>query len=313
MTGAPPPVIALFGPTGIGKTGVAVELAGLLADRGEPAVAVNCDSIQVYEGLPIISGAPSAEELEALEHRLLGFVPITEEYSAGRYAERAHAEIDRLRAEGIRVIVVGGTGLYLRAALAKLDLRPPVPPELRKEVEDEVAKRGPESLHGELPDRFREWVEPGDRKRVARLTELIRAGHEPAPDQLRGGELWTTGLRHPTLLAGLAEEDEPLTERISRRVDAMAAAGAAAEALAAAEAGASRTARAAIGFEEFPQGDLERIKVLHRRYGRRQMTWMRRMKGVHTFAREGRDDPAVAASVLERVDRDRTASDQASG
>lgn len=309
----PPPVIALFGPTGIGKTGVAIELAGLLAARGERAVAVNCDSIQVYRELPIISGAPSADDLEALTHLLLGFVPVTEEYSAGLYAERAHAAIDALLAEGAWPLVVGGTGLYLRAALSVLDLRPPVPRELREQVEGEIEARGPEAVHGELPERFRRWVEPGDRKRIARLTELIRAGHEPAPDQLGGGDLWTSALRHPSVLAGIADEDAPLTERISRRVDAMAAAGAGDEALAAAGLGASRTARAAIGFDEFPAGDLDRIKVLHRRYGRRQMTWMRRMEGVDVFPREEDDDRRVAARILERAERGRTAGRAASG
>ncbi|MDQ2621676.1 MAG: tRNA dimethylallyltransferase [Actinomycetota bacterium] len=299
-----PRVIAIFGPTGIGKTGVAIELARLLDARGEPAVAVNCDSIQVYSGLPIISGAPSREELDALEHRLLGFVPLTEEYSAGRYAAAAHEEIDGLISAGRRVIVVGGTGLYLRAALAELDLRPPVSPELRQEVESEVERLGPEALHEKLPQRFREWVQPGDRKRIARITELVRAGHEPAADQLRGGELWTRELRHPALLAGLTEEDGPLTDRISLRVEAMAAAGAAQEAESATRAGASRTVRAAIGFEQFPAGDLERIKILHRRYGRRQMTWMRRMDGVEVFPREGQDNGAVARRILRQADRD---------
>lgn len=298
-----PRVIAIFGPTGIGKTGVAIELARLMAEQGETAVAVNCDSIQVYDGLPIISGAPEPEELDALEHRLLGFVPIDEEYSAGRYAAAAHAEIDGLLEGGSHVIVVGGTGLYLRAALADLDLRPPVPSELRRAVEKEIADRGPENVHRELPPRFREWVHPGDRKRVARITELIRAGHEPAPDQIRGGELWTTKLRHPAVLAGLTEEDGPLTARISRRVEAMAAAGAAREAEAALAAGASRTVQAAIGFREFPEGDLDRIKVLHRRYGRRQMTWMRRMEGVEIFPRKGQADTAVARLLLDRLDR----------
>ena len=120
-------VVAIFGPTAVGKTGVAIELAELLRGRGEDPVALNCDSIQVYRGLEVLSGAATAEERSRLEHRLLSFLDPSEEFSAGRYAELAHAEIDRLLADGRRPIVVGGTGLYLRAALADLDLRPPVP------------------------------------------------------------------------------------------------------------------------------------------------------------------------------------------
>ncbi len=89
-------VIAIFGPTAVGKTGVALELADVLRGRGEDPVAVNCDSIQVYRGLEVLSGAASAAERERLEHRMLSFVPVSEEFSAGRYAELAHREIDSL-------------------------------------------------------------------------------------------------------------------------------------------------------------------------------------------------------------------------
>ncbi len=121
-------VLALFGPTAVGKTGVAIAVAERLRDRGEDPVAISCDAIQVYRGLEVLSGAASASELSRLEHRLLGLVPIDGEFSAGRFAELAHAEVDLLLAERRRPILVGGTGLYMRAALAELELRPPVPP-----------------------------------------------------------------------------------------------------------------------------------------------------------------------------------------
>src|ERR1700758_4267830 len=118
-------VIALFGPTGVGKTAVAVALARRLRARGEDPVAVSADALQVYEGLETLTGVASAAEQAALEHRLVSFLPIDASFSAGQYAELAHAEIDGLLAAGRRPIVVGGTGLYLRAALAELDLGPP--------------------------------------------------------------------------------------------------------------------------------------------------------------------------------------------
>ena len=120
-------VLALFGPTAVGKTGVAIELAKLLRERGEDPVAISCDAIQVYRGLEVLSGAATAAERVRLEHRLIGIARIDEEFSAGRFAKLAHAEIDALLGEGRRPIVVGGTGLYMRAALSDLDLRPPVP------------------------------------------------------------------------------------------------------------------------------------------------------------------------------------------
>jgi tRNA dimethylallyltransferase len=115
-------VLAIFGPTGVGKTGVAIALAELLRERGEDPVAVSCDALQVYEGLGVLTGVASAEEQARLEHRLVGFVPVTRPFSVGDYMPLAHAEVDRALEAGQRPIVVGGTGLYLRAALAELSL-----------------------------------------------------------------------------------------------------------------------------------------------------------------------------------------------
>jgi tRNA dimethylallyltransferase len=115
-------VLAIFGPTGVGKTGVAIELAQLLRERGEDPVAINCDALQVYEGLGTLTGAATGAEQELLEHRLLGVVPVDRDFSIGDYMPLAHAEVDAALATGRRPLVVGGTGLYLRAALAQLSL-----------------------------------------------------------------------------------------------------------------------------------------------------------------------------------------------
>ena len=296
-------VLALFGPTAVGKTGVAIEVAERLRERGEDPVAVNCDSIQVYRGLESLSGAASKRERARLEHRLLSFVEPSEEFSAGRYADLAHAEIDSLLDAGRRPIVVGGTGLYLRAALADLDLRPPVPAGIREEVERELAERGAEALHAELEPQLAKSVDPNDRKRIARLTELSRVGIEAA----RGGEgLWTAELRHPTLLVGLTRDREELARRIDARVEAMIAEGAVEEARGAAEEGASRTARAALGFEQLlwdidaapSTKTIEAVKSAHRAYARRQLTWMRRMEGVTLIDRTSRNDTEIAAEIV---------------
>ena len=288
-------VIAIFGPTAAGKTGVAIAVAERLRERGEDPVAVNCDSIQVYRGLEVLSGAATAEERQRLEHRLVGIVAIDGEFTAGRFANLAHAEIDQLVAEGRRPIVVGGTGLYLSAALADLDLRPPVAEEIRAEVEREIAERGPAALHDELDPDLAATVHPNDRKRVARLTELQRAGIDP-PRSSEG--LWTDELRHPTLLAGLAIDRSELDARIDARVGAMLAAGAEEEVRRADAAGASRTARAAIGFEELLRGDVEAMKAAQRRYARRQLVWMRKMPVVIEVQRTGLTDEDVAERIV---------------
>lgn len=290
--------IAIFGPTATGKTAVAIELADLLRGRGEDPVAVSCDAIQVYRGLEVMSGAPTASERERLEHRLVAIADVTEEFSAGRFAELARAEIDSLLAAGRTPIVVGGTGLYMRAALAELDLRPPVPPAVRELVERQIAELGSAAMHAELDADVAQRVHPNDRKRVARALELQRVGLDP-PE--RGGELWTARLRHPTALIGLVTGREALADRIDARVDAMLAAGAAEGVRAAEAAGPSRTARAALGWEELLRGDVAAVKAAHRRYARRQMTWLRRMEGVAPVDRDGVGDREAAERVLGAI------------
>jgi tRNA dimethylallyltransferase len=292
-------VVAIFGPTASGKTGVAVVLAERLRERGEDPVAISCDSIQVYEGLEIISGAASVDERARLEHRMLGIVPIDGEFPAGRFATLAHAEIDQRLAEGRRPILVGGTGLYMRAALSDLDLRPPVPEAVRAEVDAEIAERGPEALHEELDPDLAATVHPNDRKRIARFTELQRAGIEPAQSTER---LWNEGLRRPTLLVGLVLDRDELRARIEARVEEMVRAGAEQEVRNAANAGASRTARAAIGFEELLGGDVGAMRTAQWRYARRQLTWMRKMGGVEPIDRTGRSDGEVADAILTMLD-----------
>jgi tRNA dimethylallyltransferase len=281
---------------------VAIALAELLRERGEGPVAVSCDALQVYRGLEALTGAPTADERERLEHRLVGIADVTEEFSAGRFAELARREIDSLLAEGRRPIVVGGTGLYLRAALAEIELQPPVASEIRTEVEREIQERGPAALHAELDPDVAATVHPNDRKRVARLSELQRAGIDPP----RGtGRLWTADLRHPTVLAGLVIDRDELARRIDDRVEAMIAAGATDQVRRAASAQPSRTARAAIGFDELLASDVEGMKRAQRRYARRQLTWMRKMPGVTLIDRTGRSDADVASEIVSALGENR--------
>ena len=298
-------VLGIFGPTAVGKTGVAVAVAELLRERGEDPVAISCDAIQVYRGLEVLSGAAAPGVHERLEHRLLGVVTVGDEFSAGRYAELAHREIDQLLEQGKRPIVVGGTGLYLRGALSDLDLRPPVPEEVRRQVEEEIAAKGPAAMHGELDPDLAATIHPNDRKRIARTLELQRAGVEPPRAHGQGGRLWTAALRHPTLLIGLQVDSDELSERIDSRVDEMVSGGALEEVAEAERAGASRTARAAIGYEELLAGDIEAMKRAQRAYARRQLTWMRRMEGVDSIDRSGLSDAEVARRILELLDQTR--------
>ena len=273
-----PTIAALFGPTGVGKTAVAIALADRLRAAGEDPVAVSADALQVYQGLETLTGAATPAEQRRLEHRLISFLPVDATFSAGRYAELAHREIDALLAAGRRPIVVGGTGLYLRAALADLDLRPPVPPEIRRRWAAQLEEHGPNALHEELTRRapHAATMRPTDSQRIVRALELLDAGHEPPA----GEQLWTRDTRHPTLLAGLTMDRAALTRRIGERVDEMVAAGAREEVERAAP-DATATVRKALGFRELLAGDADAMKTRTRQYARRQLTWMRKLPGAH--------------------------------
>lgn len=162
-------VVAIFGPTGVGKTGVAIELAELLREKGEDPVAISCDALQVYEGLSVLTGVATAEEQARLEHRLIGFVPVTERFNVGDYMPLAHEEIDAALAAGRRPIVVGGTGLYLRAALAELSLVK-APPESKDSELWSPKTRHPTAIFGLDMDRERLY------ERIDARTEAIFAG-----------------------------------------------------------------------------------------------------------------------------------------
>jgi tRNA dimethylallyltransferase len=210
-------------------------------------------------------------------------VDSAETFSAGRFAERAHAEIDAALAADRRPIVVGGTGLYLQAALTDLELRPPPDPAIRARIQERLQSDGLEALHAELATSAPEvaaGIDPRDRTRVTRALELVEMGEDPAPTGA-DSRLWTANLRHPTVLVGLTMRREELYARIDARVDELIAAGAAQEVERAAAAGASPTARAALGFEELLAGDVEGMKRRTRNYARRQLAWMRRLQDVH--------------------------------
>lgn len=207
-------LLAIFGPTGVGKTGVAIALAELLRERGEDPVAVNCDALQVYEGLEILTGAATAAERTRLEHRLLGFVPVTEDFSIGDYMPLAHQEIDAALEAGRRPIVVGGTGLYLRAALAELSLQK-VPPESGQSELWSPETRHPTRIFGLDMDRERLY------ERVDARTEAIVAGgaveEARRADELGPGRTARKALGFDEVLSGDVETMKRRSRNYARR------------------------------------------------------------------------------------------------
>ncbi len=207
-------VIGIFGPTGVGKTGVAIALAELLRGRGEDPVAINCDALQVYEGLEVLTGTATAEEQARLEHRLLGVVPVTEDFSIGDYMPLAHREIDAALEAGRRPIVVGGTGLYLRAALAQLSLKK-VPPDSEDSELWSPDTRHPTTIFGLDMDREKLYGRIN-----ARTEAIIAAGaveEARRADALGPGRTARKALGFDELLAGDIETMKKRSRNYARR------------------------------------------------------------------------------------------------
>jgi tRNA dimethylallyltransferase len=198
----------------VGKTGVAIALAEQMRARGEDPVAINCDALQVYEGLEVLTGTATAEEQVRLEHRLLGFVPITSDFSVGDYMPLAHGEIDAALEAGRRPIVVGGTGLYLRAALAELSLEK-VPPESEESELWSPKTRHPTTIVGLDMDRAQLY------ERIDARVEAIVAGgaaeEARRADALGPGRTARKALGFDELLAGDLETMKRRSRNYARR------------------------------------------------------------------------------------------------
>jgi tRNA dimethylallyltransferase len=294
-------VIAIFGPTASGKSAVALELADLAG--GE---IVSCDAMQLYRGLPILTNQPSAADRERAPHHLVGVWEPSHEGSVAEYAEMAHAAVDDIIRRGRVPIVSGGSGLYLRAALADMPLPPQAAANVRTTAERLYDERGPTGAHAILAAvdaAAAAVVHPNDRRRVVRALELAESGHSLAPPDSR---LWSTDMRHPTLVAGLAVQPAETARRIAARTAAMFAAGVVDEVRAAREAQTfSTTAERIHGLQdlsallagEIDQDEaLRRLETRTRRYAKRQRTWMRRLPDV-CIVDATRDPRAVAGDI----------------
>jgi tRNA dimethylallyltransferase len=294
-------VIGLFGPTASGKSDVAAAITELL-----PSEVVSADAMQVYDGLPILTNRSPHPE------RLVGIWPLSHLASVGEYAPLAHSAIDEILAAGRTPLVVGGTGLYFRAALAELEL-PPAPAAGARErwgqLYDEAGEDAAHARLGALDPAAAARIHPNDRRRVVRALELAEAGHSLVPrrDSLFGGA-W----RHPTLLIGLDVAKPELDRRIAERTRRMFGAGVEEEVRKALAAEPSTTARKIIGLDEvatLPRADaIEALIVRTRRYAAYQRKWLRRLEGLVIVAADRPPEETAAeivalARIRERLPR----------
>lgn len=292
-------VIGIFGPTASGKSRVSEEIV-----RRIPAELVSADAMQVYEGIPVLTNQSRA--------RLAAIWPLDHEASVGEYAPLAHAAIDEILAAGRTPVVVGGTGLYLRAALAELDLPPAPTAGARARWEAFYDAEGAEAAHTRLRSldpAAAEAVHANDRRRVVRALELVEAGSSLAPER---DALWAEETRHPTVLFGLDVPPTVLEARIEARTRAMFDRGVEEEVARALAGPISATARKTMGLDEIAELSreeaIEALVVRTRRYAAYQRKWMRRVPGlviVDADRPEGEiaDDIVDLARARERLPR----------
>ncbi|TFV63191.1 UNVERIFIED_ORG: tRNA (adenosine(37)-N6)-dimethylallyltransferase MiaA [Bacillus sp. AZ43] len=293
-----PPVVAVVGPTATGKTALAVALAHRLG--GE---VVNADSMQLYRGMDIGTAKPDLAEREGVPHHLLDLWHVREAASVAEYRQRARAEIDRLRAAGVVPLLVGGSGLYVRAVLDDLDF-PGTDPAIRARLEEELAAVGPAELHARLASldpAAATAVLPSNGRRIVRALEVIELTGGPFRAQLP-----EPAPHYPAVVVGLDREPGELDERVAARVDRMWAAGFVDEVAALAGDGLrdGPTASRALGYAQVlaqfdgeltPDEARERTVTTTRRFVRRQRSWFRRDATVHWFE-AARPDLADAVS-----------------
>jgi tRNA dimethylallyltransferase len=273
--------VLIAGPTASGKSAAALELAGRLS-----GAIVNCDSMQVYSELRLLSARPSAEEESRAPHLLYGHVSARERYSAGRYQDDATRALAEAQSANMVPIFVGGTGLYFSVLLEGLSPIPPVPNALRARTRERLEVEGAESFFADLARRDPETatqLRPSDTQRVLRAMDVLEATGRPL-------SVWRKSAGKP-VLAGLklarfvlAPPRETLYERIDRRFETMIAAGALDEARALQGIDPTLPAAKALGLPQLQRhlagkmtlpDAIAQVQRETRNYAKRQLTWFR--------------------------------------
>jgi tRNA dimethylallyltransferase len=301
-----PLLVAILGPTGSGKTGLSLELATRF--RGE---IVNCDSVAIYREFRIGTAKPTPEEQARVPHHLLDEVEPTGYTTAGEYARKARNVIREIRERGTLPIVVGGTGLYLRALLDGLFPGPERSEELRGRLRGCVSERGQQYLHRMLrrmDPQAAEKIHANDVPKLIRAIEVSISAKQPMSQQWERGR---DALRGFTILRiGLDPDRALLYERINQRVEKMFEAGLVEETRQLREKyGDAARPLETIGYKQVVQllgGEIElqpaiaAVQQAHRKYAKRQMTWFRREPEVEWISGFG-DAPEVVKQAARLV------------
>jgi len=302
-----PLLVVVLGPTGSGKTALSLELATRF--DGE---IVNCDSVAVYREFRIGTAKPTPAELAQTPHHLFDVIEPAGYTTAGEYARKARNVIQEIRGRGRLPIVVGGTGLYLRALLEGLFPGPQRSEELRKRLHGRARDKGPQHLHRmlrRLDQSAAEKIHANDVPKLVRAIEVCLSARQPMSEQWKHGRAALQGFA--ILRIGLDPARAPLYERINLRVQKMFEAGLIEETEQLSEKyGEAALPLSSIGYKQVVQllkGELDRegairaVQQAHRNYAKRQMTWFRREPEVKWISGFG-DEPAVVEAAARLVE-----------
>ncbi len=275
-------LLVIVGPTAVGKTDTSILLAKRL--HGE---IISADSMQIYQDMDIGTAKPSLEERQGIPHHLLDIIAPGESFSVADYQELARKTISEVTSRGKLPILVGGTGLYVRAVIDPYNFIPADTDwKLREHLKAQAAEAGIEALYNwlkEVDPKAAERIHPNDERRIIRALEVYQTTGEPL-------SFWEQQVdreeRYDVLMVGLTRPREQIYDRVNRRVDLMVEAGLIEEAKTLLAQGLDQNfiARQAIGYKElfnYLQGRetldeaLEKLKLNTRRYAKRQLTWFR--------------------------------------
>ncbi len=302
-----PELLCIVGPTGSGKSGLAINVALELAKSGIKAEIVNADSMQFYRGMDIGTAKVPVAERAGIEHHMLDWLDIAEENTAARYQVEARKVISDLIEQGILPIVVGGSMLYIAALINTFEF-PGRDEALRAQLEQDLIDLGPAAMHKRLElldETAASRIEPQNGRRIVRALEIVMITGEPfaasLPDQFESFL--------PVLEIGLNSAREHLVERLAQRVRDMWSSGLVDEVKGLVGKGIrdSKTASQAIGYSQAlasidgrltEEEAITETILLTQRYARRQMSWFRRDPRIHWFDYQAED---LVNQVMELV------------
>ena len=306
-TSIKPELLCIVGPTGSGKSGLAINVALELAKSGIKAEIVNADSMQFYRGMDIGTAKVPVAERAGIEHHMLDWLDIAEENTAARYQVEARKVISDLIGQGILPIVVGGSMLYIAALINTFEF-PGRNEALRAQLEQDLIDLGPAAMHKRLElldETAASRIEPQNGRRIVRALEIVMITGEPfaasLPDQFESFL--------PVLEIGLNSAREHLVERLAQRVRDMWSLGLVDEVKGLVDKGIrdSKTASQAIGYSQAlasidgrltEEEAIAETILLTQRYARRQMSWFRRDPRIHWFDYQSED---LVKEVMELV------------